>query len=134
MMPVMHRTEVPMRRPSPIHWLFCAMLGAAVVAAALPARPAAAQADPRAQARDHYLAGKRLYDAGAYQQAIGEFTAADQLSPSGVNDFNIALCYDKLGDAPNALTHYQAYLTRVPDASNRATVEASVARLTDVVK
>jgi hypothetical protein len=134
MMPVMHRTEVPMRRTLPLQWLLCAALGAAALAIAAPARPAAAQSDPRAQARDHYVAGKKLYDAGAYQQAIGEFTAADQLSPSGVNDFNIGLCYDALGDAANAIAHYKSYLTRVPDAPNRVGVEASVARLNDVAK
>jgi hypothetical protein len=140
MMPAVRRSEVTMRRPRsfPLFCMFCAILAATLfgVVGRVPSAHAqpAPTADQRAQARDHYMAGKRLYDAGAYQQAIGEFTAADQLSPSGMNDFNIAFCYEKLGDASNAVAHYQAYLTRVPDAQNRAAVEASIAKLADAAK
>ncbi len=118
-----------MRRTT-IGWIMQVALGIAVLGAAVASTPGAmAQPDPRGQAREHYLAGKRLYDAGNYPQAIAEFTQADQLAPSGVNEFNIALCHDKLGNAADAVAHYQAYLVRVLDAANRAQVEQAVTRL-----
>src|SRR5688500_15369323 len=52
---------------------------------------ASAQGDPRVEARTHYMNGKARFDAGDFRGAIAEFSAADQLAPSAVNDFNIAL-------------------------------------------
>jgi hypothetical protein len=118
-----------MRRAS-LGWIVRIALGVAVLGTIVAtSQVAVAQADPRGQARDHFLAGKRLYDAGSYQQAIAEFTQADQLAPSGINDFNIALCDDKLGNPADASAHYKSYLVRVPDAGNRAQVEQTIARL-----
>jgi len=117
-----------MRRTT-LGWIMQIALGIAVLGAVVSSHDAVAQPDPRGQARDHYLVGKKLYDAGSYQQAIAEFTQADQLAPSGVNEFNIALCHEKLGNAADAVAHYKAYLVRVPDAANRAVVEQSVQKL-----
>ena len=97
------------------------------VAAADPA--GASAADTRVQAKANYDEGKRQYAAGNYQAAIDAFGKAEQLMPSGYNDFNIALAYDKLGDATNAVAHYRSYLTRIPDAANKAAVEGSISRL-----
>jgi tetratricopeptide (TPR) repeat protein len=93
------------------------------------ASPALAQKDPRTEAKAHYANGKKLYEQGQYTQAIDEFRTADQLAPSGVNDFNIALCYESLGQPGDAAKHYRAYLDRMPDASNRAAVQESITRL-----
>ncbi|MEZ4360204.1 MAG: hypothetical protein R3B48_08485 [Kofleriaceae bacterium] len=88
-----------------------------------------AQSDPRAEARARYQAGQRAYAAGNYRDAIREFAAAEQLAPSGYNDYNLGLCYDKLGEADPAVKYYRSYLQRVTEAKNRAAVEASIARL-----
>jgi tetratricopeptide (TPR) repeat protein len=109
--------------------LISLVLGVAAVAMFTDAAPAWAQKDPRAEAKAHYASGKKLYDQGQYELAIAEFRAADQLAPSGVNDFNIALAHEALGNGRDAIRHYESYLTRVPDAPNRATVEASIKRL-----
>ena len=93
------------------------------------AAPAWAQKDPRAEAKAQYQQGRTLFDQGEYEKAIDAFRAADQLAPSGVNDFNIALAYEQLGRPADAIRHYRSYLARVPDASNKAAVEASIARL-----
>ena len=97
------------------------------VAAADPT--SASAGDTRTQAKANYDEGKRQYAAGNYQAAIDAFGKAEQLMPSGYNDFNIALAYDKLGDATNAVAHYRSYLTRIPDAANKAAVEGSISRL-----
>lgn len=90
---------------------------------------ASAQPDPRAEAKTHYENGRHLFDQGKYQDAIVEFQTADSLAPSGVNDFNIGYAYDQLGDAANAVKYYQSYVTRVPDAKNKASVQSSIERL-----
>jgi len=97
--------------------------------ALLAASPALAQKDPRTEAKAHYANGKKLYEQGQYPQAIEEFRTADQLAPSGVNDFNIALCYESMGQPGDAAKHYRAYLDRMPDASNKAAVQESITRL-----
>ena len=94
---------------------------------------ALAQQDPRAEAKAHYTNGKKLFEQGEYEKAIAAFTSADQLAPSGVNDFNIGLAYEALGRNSDAVRHYRSYLQRVPDASNKATVEASITRLESAI-
>lgn len=90
---------------------------------------ALAQQDPRAEAKAHYTNGKTLFEQGEYEKAIAEFKSADRLAPSGVNDFNIGLAYEALGQNGEAVRYYRSYLQRVPDASNKVTVEASIERL-----
>lgn len=102
---------------------------AAAAPLAMDTRDAHADQDPRVAARTHYQAGQKAYAAGDYRLAIREFAAAEQLSPSGFNDYNLGLCYDKLGEADPAVRYYRSYLERVPGATNRSAVEASVARL-----
>lgn len=92
-------------------------------------RAALADEDPRVTARNHYQAGQKAYAAGDYRLAIREFAAAEQLAPSGFNDYNLGLCYDKLGEADPAVRYYRSYLDRVKDAKNRSAVEASISRL-----
>lgn len=106
------------------------LIGLAVLSG-VSARPAAA--DPRSDAKAHYLKGKALFDAKDYANAIAEFKAADALAPSGVNDYNIALAYDALGDAAQATTYYKSYLARVPAAANKAEVEGHLKRLSTKV-
>ncbi|MBP9086443.1 MAG: hypothetical protein KBG15_10025 [Kofleriaceae bacterium] len=95
---------------------------------------AAVAGDPTTEARGHYSEGQRLFSKKDFQGAIREFAAAEKIVPSGYNDYNLALCYDKLGEADPAIQYYQSYLQRVPDAANRAAVDASVARLSAALK
>jgi hypothetical protein len=125
-----------MRRRAPIVCRMYVMARLALLAAVVGTAPswlgisaALAQGDARTQAREHYASGRRLYEQGEYTGAIREFAAADALAPSGLNDFNIALCHDKLGQPDEAVRFYRSYLTRTPNAANRAQVEATVARL-----
>jgi hypothetical protein len=90
--------------------------------------------DPRAEARTHYQAGQKLYSAGDYKSAIREFSAAQQIMPADLNNYNLALCYDKLGDAEPAVQYYKEYLNKVPNADKRSEIEASIARLDAALK
>lgn len=90
---------------------------------------ARAYADDRGDARTHYQAGVKVYAGGDYRAAIREFSAAQQLVPADLNNYNLALCYDKLGDAEPAIQYYRAFLDRQPNTDKRAEIEASVNRL-----
>ncbi|TMQ20793.1 MAG: tetratricopeptide repeat protein [Deltaproteobacteria bacterium] len=88
-----------------------------------------ARADDRSEARAHYQAGVKFYAGGDYQGAIREFSAAQQLVPADLNNYNLALCYDKLGDAEPAIQYYRAFLDKQPNSDKRAEIEASINRL-----
>jgi hypothetical protein len=88
-----------------------------------------ASADVRSDARTHYLAGQNAYSSGDYRAAIREFGAAQQLMPADLNSYNLALCYDKLGDADSAIQYYREYLNKVPNTDKRGEIEASISRL-----
>ncbi len=93
-----------------------------------------AWADDRADARMHYQAGLKAYSSADYKVAIREFSAAQQLLPADLNNYNLALCYDKLGDAEPAMQYYRSYLDKVPNTDKRAEIEASVSRLEAAAK
>ena len=113
-----------MRQPARIACLLRYLL--VVVALCFAAR---AHADDRADARAHYQAGVKAYAGGDYQGAIREFSAAQQLLPADLNNYNLALCYDKLGDADPAIQYYRAFLDKQPGSDKRAEIEASISRL-----
>jgi outer membrane protein assembly factor BamD (BamD/ComL family) len=91
-------------------------------------------ADSRSDARTHYLAGVKLYNAGDYRGAITEFSAAQQLFPADLNNYNLALCYDKLGEPEPAIQYYKAYISKVPTSDKKSEIEASIARLDAAAK
>jgi hypothetical protein len=113
-------------------------LVAALLLAAAPAAQAApppslaprpAPADATAQAKAHFGRGVDLYKQARYREAIAEFQEAYRLRPHGVIHFNLAQCYERLGDIPAALQAYHDYLRAVPDAEDRRTVVAAMANL-----
>jgi outer membrane protein assembly factor BamD (BamD/ComL family) len=71
---------------------FLLFLFAAIVGVASPR--ASYADDPRTEARTHYQSGLKLYSAGKYQDAIKEFSSAQQIMPADLNNYNLALCYD----------------------------------------
>lgn len=88
-----------------------------------------AYGDARTDAKAHYQAGVKAYSAQDYRTAIKEFSAAQSLMPADLNNYNLALCHDKLGEAEPAIQFYKAYLAKVPNADKRVEIEASIARL-----
>ena len=95
---------------------------------------ALAHADDRTDARTHYQTAAKMYQGGDYRGAIREFSAAQQLVPADLNNYNLALCYDKLGDAEPAIQYYRAFLDKQPGTDKRAEIEASINRLDAAVK
>jgi hypothetical protein len=91
-------------------------------------------ADSRSEAKAHYQAGVKLYNSADYKGAIKEFSAAQDLLPADLNNYNLALCYDKLGDPEPAIQYYHAFLDKQPSSDKRAEIEASISRLENASK
>ncbi|MBX3162221.1 MAG: hypothetical protein KF773_40025 [Deltaproteobacteria bacterium] len=105
-----------------------------MLAMVLGASAGTALADARSDARDHYMAGVKFYNASDFRSAIREFSAAHQLAPADLNNYNLALCYDKLGEAEPAMQYYRAFLGAQPATDKKAEIEASIQRLDAAVK
>lgn len=113
--------------------LLVPVLASLALAALAPDAPLAAPpstaADRTALARAHFRKGTTLYRQARYREAIAEFEAAYRLRPHGVLHFNIAQCYEKLGDIAAAMASYHAYLREVPRAEDRETVQRAISNL-----
>jgi tetratricopeptide (TPR) repeat protein len=109
--------------------LFPVLLGLSALAIVIASAHDAQAEDRRGDAKKHYLEGKRLFEVGDYEKAIDEFAAADELAPSGINDYNIALSYEKLGKPAEAIRFYDSYLSRTPNAENKTDVKKYIDRL-----
>ena len=71
--------------------------------------------DVTAEARQHYETGIQLFDAREHEQALIEFTKANEIKPRPAAVFMMAQCEYLLGRLKGARAHYQAYVTEVPD-------------------
>lgn len=88
----------------------------------------------RASAREHYAKGTSYFDLGRYDDAITEYSLAYEAKNEPTLLYNIAQAH-RLGNHPaQALRFYKMYLTRLPDAGNRAEVEAKIATLEHVIE
>ena len=81
------------------------------------------------QARGSFELGLAAYSEGRYRAAVEHFKEADRLAPSARLSFNIALAYERMSDAPNALAAYRDYLRRTPAAGNAAATSVRIAEL-----
>jgi hypothetical protein len=82
---------------------------------ALAALPARAADDATAQARSHYEMGLKLFDAREHEQALIEFTKANEIKPRPAALFMMAQCEYLLGRLKAASEHYQRYAAENPD-------------------
>lgn len=83
-----------------------------------PARaesPPGVGADARKAAEAHFKIGKIQLEAGNYDEAIKEFTAAYQLSSAENVYFFLGDTYRLKGEKQTALDNYQKYVTAKPD-------------------
>ena len=109
------------------------MRGMIIVAALVACVAAPARADDAADAREHFQKGRTLYDVGKFDDAAREFEAPYQIKPDPVLLFNLAQAYRFAGKSQPALIAYRSYLRNLPEARNRAQVEASIAELQRIV-
>jgi len=100
----------------------------------LTAAHAAPTEDEKQRARAYYSEGEELFKKELYAAAIENFKKAQDIIPHPVNLYNIARAYEKLGDADNCVTGYEAYLDfyrrkyNGKDPSDLVDVRASIAK------
>ena len=85
----------------------------AVIVLAMPT-PARAADDATAQARSHYEMGLKLFDAREHEQALIEFTRANELKSRPAALFMMAQCQYLLGRLKEARANYQRYVEENP--------------------
>jgi tetratricopeptide (TPR) repeat protein len=89
----------------------------------------AASADDTASAREHFKHGIKAYDLGHYAEAATEFEAAYRAQDEPALLFNLGQAYRFGGDYAAAIRCFRSYLRRMPQAANRAEVEARIVDL-----
>jgi len=98
--------------------------------------PIAAADDPSGasdeRARELFRRGDQRYANGEYEEALGDFRAAHELSGRQGLLFNMANALEKLGRDAEALEALEAYLPHAPEA-RRAEVESRIAALRERV-
>jgi hypothetical protein len=82
-----------------------------------------------AEGRAHLKRANALADKGDCQSAIDEYTKAYELLNEPALLFNRGECFRRIGDNDPAIDDYREFLEKVPDAPNRAAVEAKIAAL-----
>ncbi len=105
--------------------------------AATPAAPAApavaAKPAKPVSARLRLVAGDRKLKANDYAGALEEYQAADAEKPTAESARGIAVCQEKLGNAPEAVAAYQRFLEAKP-AGKKADLEAAQASIVALQK
>lgn len=81
----------------------------------------AAWADPKDDARRHFVAGLAFAQEGAYQKALDEFLAAQQAWPHPSTLYNIARSYKDLGQLQESINYYRLYADTVPEKADDVT-------------
>ena len=101
---------------------------AALVALVALAAPIAAQAQPREQrvedARRLFMEGLEAYQRGELHVAVQKLLASQRAVRHPETAFNIARCFERMGEAPRAIHWFRAYLRHGrPDERTRADIE-----------
>jgi hypothetical protein len=103
-----------------------AALGVALPSTAFASEPPSAGVDSSTSARIAELneAGARAYESRNYRAAIEKFVEAYAIDHDPNLLFNLARCYEKLGEVPAAIEKYQAFLA-APGADTEGRIKAN---------
>ena len=104
------------------------------MAALLTLSAGVARGDDQGAARDHYVKGTRAYELGIYDEAIAEYMAAYKAKDDPALLFNLGQAHRLAGHAAEALRFYKTYLAKLPEADNRADVEAKIRELKELIE
>jgi hypothetical protein len=81
------------------------------------------------QAERLFREASDFYRAGRFEEALRQYEQAQQLAPHPANLFNMARCYENLGDPRNALGRYREALAETRDDAERADIERRIANI-----
>jgi hypothetical protein len=104
-------------------------VSAALALSLIGGEDAFARHDKRAEGRYHLKKANGLAGQGKCIAAVREYTLAYQRLQDPVVLFNRAECYRRLGEGAKAAADYRGFLKGVPNAHNRADIEARIAGL-----
>ncbi len=107
-------------------WRFVAVLAALAFSST-------ALCDEVADARRAFVSGMKHFDLGEYGQALDDFKNGYRAKEDPVFLYNIAQCYRMMKQNGDAIRYYRLYLSRAPDASNRAEIEERIVKLQELV-
>jgi tetratricopeptide (TPR) repeat protein len=96
---------------------------------ATPQKGALPPADDVEAAKAHFAAGSAYYDQANYADAVKEFNEAYRLSKRTDLLYNIAVCYERLGDLDGAINALRKYLDDKPEAPDRVTILSRINNL-----
>ncbi len=115
--------------------LLCGILCLCAHAAVAEAQSGTPTGDELAEleARALFNAAIAAYDAGRYDDALDSFERAHRRSGRPELLFNVAQCYDRLRRDEDAVVAFERYLEALPDAENRAQVEARIRALREAI-
>src|SRR5688572_18048653 len=101
--------------------------------AILLASNAATAQDAVERARPHFDAGQQYYADGEFASALREFRRAHELTQHPELLYNIALCYERLGELDRAVETLERYLASEGQVAERAAAQEELARIRGVI-
>jgi tetratricopeptide (TPR) repeat protein len=81
------------------------------------------------EAKQHFVDGRKHYADGEFNEAADHFVKAYDLTHAPELLYNLARCYEHLGEKERAADQYEMYLRMSPDAEDRVEVEKKIAEL-----
>ena len=104
------------------------VLLAALLVLPVPARAQRGGSAPR-NARELIKQAEKLFEQKKYLEAAEALAKANELSPDSRLIYNMARAYDQAGQAKEAISYYEQYMTEGDDAQLRKRARSSVDRL-----
>ena len=105
------------------------LISVALVCLCAGASPVFAETEDAEAAKVRYEAGVKHFDLAEYEPALADFKEAYRQKADPAFLYNIAQCHRRLGHTDDAITFYQNYLRRSPDAKNREEVQRRISEL-----
>jgi hypothetical protein len=102
------------------------MLRVCVVAVALLVGAGVVHAQSTKEAAEHFERGEKAQAEGRYRDAISSYLQAFAFAPHPNSLFNVAVCYEKLGEWRSAAEYYEKYLDLDKSASDAAIVRGKI--------
>lgn len=103
------------------------------LASTLLVASASGRADNRAEAREHFSQGTKLFNLGRFADAAVEYAEAYKLHDEPLLLYNVAQAQRLAGQTADALRSYKTFLRLVPKAQNRIEVQNKIAELEKLV-
>jgi tetratricopeptide (TPR) repeat protein len=85
--------------------------------------------EAKQKARDFFRTGTQHYDLGEFPEALHDFKEAYRFYEEPIFLFNIGQCHRQMGQKEQAIRFFKVYLSKNPNAVNKADVKDMIAKL-----